>query len=166
MRKIKINKKAQQFQYLITVIIIMVVVALVIYGMVKLGIIDTLKNIIPGFGNASENPSSGNTGTGTGIVKVSELCDKIKNEIIISDKLKQILTADINGAEEIHVECGATDKSKPIIYVKSTKQANIFTRWDYVNEEMVVLSIEPPLEFQRILRTSADLENTLGIKSI
>lgn len=173
MKAIKINKKAQQTQFakISAAIIVMVVVGLAIYGMIKLGVLDTLKNIIPGFGTSNEIQPPADTGI---MINVGEICSNIKNEIKISDNLRQRLIIGINRGDEIHVQCGASNKEQPFIYYLNThSKYRYYMRWDYIKDDWVPLysgrdlsedpGNPPTLDFSITLRILADLKNTLGV---
>ncbi|MDP1728720.1 MAG: hypothetical protein Q8L27_00770 [archaeon] len=80
------TKKAQQegFSRLITIIIVMIVVALVIYAMFRFGIVDTLKNVIPGFENPEFVPKPGDISTQPSELRNEDSC--IETDFFWSDK--------------------------------------------------------------------------------
>ena len=157
------NKKADMtFEQIAWLIGGTIVVVIVLFSLNQMGILDTLKNVIPGFENnqtqSSENPSTSVN------VNINELCNNLKSEVILSDNFKKSALLQISKGNEIHVQCGASDKSRPIIYLKNTK-TNLKMRWDYVLDNWEELSQEPSISPQIILRTNSDLEKILGIKS-
>lgn len=163
MIKIKMNKKANlSFEQILWIVSGLIILAIIISFNFN-AILNALNGVIPGF--ESNKTQSSETPSTPVNVNVDDLCNNIKNEIKISDTLKQNLITAINHKYEVHVECGASNRAEPIIYLKSTLKVDYYMRWDYVKGEFVDLTAKPSITPEVILRTLADLEKILGVKA-